>query len=309
MVGPPEQSISRDKLESLLLRVERLRAAGYRVVTPLGGTYGAWLLESESGAKRVLKAPWHENEIARARSTRRALARLAANDIRFPQILDYGHLPGIGTWYLQTHLPGRAIARLSPSLCSDAAELNLLLAGGGAAASDLIDWSAHVQEHTIVGMERWQLLLEAASAPLRSLARELADAVWSSPSALPHGRDLVHGDFLASQLLETDGRVSGVVDWDRLGHGDRGLDLALLFLNVHAQAEREHTRPDETALSALVGAGIAACNDRFAVYLAHHLIVMLTTVLGGARRATIQWRSDLARRAWSSFIKHRWSLK
>ena len=45
--------------------------------------------------------------------------------------------------------------------------------------------------------------------------------------------DAVHFDFQPSNLLAENGRLTGVVDWDGAGRGDRRLDLVTLRFGVH----------------------------------------------------------------------------
>ncbi|WP_322759120.1 phosphotransferase [Frankia sp. Cr2] len=47
------------------------------------------------------------------------------------------------------------------------------------------------------------------------------------------GEDAVHGDFHPGNVLAADGQVTGVVDWDGAGRGDRCPDLVVLRVGVH----------------------------------------------------------------------------
>ncbi len=50
------------------------------------------------------------------------------------------------------------------------------------------------------------------------------------------GDDLVHLDFHAGNVLVDRGRISGIVDWDGAGRGDRHLDLVTLRFDLEARA-------------------------------------------------------------------------
>lgn len=55
------------------------------------------------------------------------------------------------------------------------------------------------------------------------------------------GDDAVHGDFHHENLLARDGRITGVIDWDGAGRGDRRFDLVTLRFGL---------RPDNSTAAA-----------------------------------------------------------
>ena len=52
------------------------------------------------------------------------------------------------------------------------------------------------------------------------------------------GDDLVHLDLHPGNVLVQDGRITGVVDWDGAGRGDRHFDLVTLHFNLAGSAPR-----------------------------------------------------------------------
>jgi Ser/Thr protein kinase RdoA (MazF antagonist) len=50
------------------------------------------------------------------------------------------------------------------------------------------------------------------------------------------GDDLVHADYHLGNILVSDGRITGVVDWDGAGRGDRLLDLVTLRFDLAFRA-------------------------------------------------------------------------
>jgi hypothetical protein len=51
------------------------------------------------------------------------------------------------------------------------------------------------------------------------------------------GHDVVHHDFHHGNLLAVDGTVTGVIDWDGAGRGDRRFDLVTLRFGLHAKEQ------------------------------------------------------------------------
>jgi len=65
----------------------------------------------------------------------------------------------------------------------------------------------------------------------------------------PAGDDVVHGDFHHENLLAEDGRLTGVVDWDGAGRGDRRFDLVTLRFGLRPDTSTAAAR---TRLDAIV---------------------------------------------------------
>jgi aminoglycoside phosphotransferase (APT) family kinase protein len=111
-----------------------------------------------------------------------------------------------------------------------------------------------------------------------------------------HEDDVVHGDFLATQLLVRGSRLSGVVDWDAAGRGDRCQDLALLFYNAFAQADRHKHPVNQSVISELAAYSTALCGvDRFSWFIAHEILVTQAFVVEHNSRHLL-WRTNLGRR-------------
>ncbi|MGW2177518.1 aminoglycoside phosphotransferase family protein [Streptomyces sp. NPDC001732] len=69
-----------------------------------------------------------------------------------------------------------------------------------------------------------------------ALERRIGSAGAARPPHLA-GDDVVHQDFHHGNLLAVDGSVTGVVDWDGAGRGDRRFDLVTLRFGLHAKEQ------------------------------------------------------------------------
>jgi aminoglycoside phosphotransferase (APT) family kinase protein len=76
------------------------------------------------------------------------------------------------------------------------------------------------------------------------------------------GSDLVHMDYHPGNVLVRDGRISGVVDWDGAGRGDRHLDLVTLRFDLALRAPHLAPYLDDLLTRAVPG-------DRLRAYWAH----------------------------------------
>jgi aminoglycoside phosphotransferase (APT) family kinase protein len=130
------------------------------------------------------------------------------------------------------------------------------------------------------GMETALRSHSRSTARVASLIRE---KLFSDSDVQMCRGDLVHGDLLATQFLVAGGRMSGVLDWDVAAYGDRCIDLALLFMNVHVQADRIRRPLDQEMVISLGSAAVTEFgHTNFGVCLAHYLMRMLGFVVAHA---------------------------
>lgn len=100
--------------------------------------------------------------------------------------------------------------------------------------------------HAFMGGEAWHPVMVEQAIPLlapdvRVRARRAADAL-AALEAVPEV--LVHGDLAGSNLLWSDGVVTGVIDWDLASAGDPAIDVAALAV-WHGWDVIERVRPPE----------------------------------------------------------------
>lgn len=83
------------------------------------------------------------------------------------------------------------------------------------------------------------------SARTRTLQRRITDIGTHCPERLT-GNDAVHFDFHPGNMLAREDCITGVVDWDGAGRGDRRLDLVTLRFGIHTKhaVERIDALPD-----------------------------------------------------------------
>ncbi|MFJ5222903.1 phosphotransferase [Streptomyces sp. NPDC088400] len=67
-----------------------------------------------------------------------------------------------------------------------------------------------------------------------ALERRVSAAGSDHPEPMA-GNDAVHQDFHPGNMLAVDGAITGVIDWDGAGRGDRRFDLVTLRFGLHTQ--------------------------------------------------------------------------
>jgi aminoglycoside phosphotransferase (APT) family kinase protein len=128
-------------------------------------------------------------------------------------------------------LPGSPITHLSTALLDHALALNDLQ------ANRLADFPGIPAVRLYLtsdgpGFCLHQPLREHSSRS-RALERWITATGASYPDHLS-GDDAVHCDYQQTNLLADGERITGVVDWDGAGRGDRRLDLVTLRFGIHA---------------------------------------------------------------------------
>ena len=150
---------------------------------------------------------------------------------------------------VQELLPGVKVDRLDLRGLEQVLELNTLQAGRFAGRDDVTAVNLYLsgdgpgfclheplRRHSRRGaaLERW----------VTSVAREYPEC--------SNGDDAVHVDFHPGNMLARDGVITGVVDWDGAGRGDRSLDLVTLRFGVHAGgADQDVVRRLDAILDAM----------------------------------------------------------
>jgi len=233
-------------------RVERLDAervaaqlaveAGVRLVVEgpcSGGQVGAAFVRWADGRRSVLK--WRPG-------TR--LEDLMAGPIAVSEAVRAAGAPvpetqlavqlGTAIATVQEMLPGAPIARLDPAGLDQALAFNELQARLLADRHDIPPLDLFLRDDG-PGF--------CLHGPLRAHDRRTARLDdWITAVGAEHpgplaGDDAVHVDFHPGNLLAVDGTITGIIDWDGAGRGDRRLDLVTLRFGVHGD------QPDPTVVA------------------------------------------------------------
>jgi hypothetical protein len=164
--------------------------------------------------------------------TRIRLARKITNRLRrlsplVPGYVLVGAFPEAENYWLQTALPGHPAAGLTVEQAQVLIGLNELQAGQ--ALSQQQNWSAYIKLVVFDDISGWKQTLHNYSLESLNLLARLDRFVCGLDDVCDKTGDIVHGDLTPGNILLEDNRVSGVVDWDAAGCGDRAFDLGLLL--------------------------------------------------------------------------------
>jgi aminoglycoside phosphotransferase len=253
-------------IEQLLVRVNMRHGTQFRLQGRYadGENEGAFALTDTQDEPYVLK--WNQRPawLASIERARRITDHLRAKHVPVPAYALADTFEGIAYW-VQTGLPGTppdelTLAQLE-QLCS-----YIDVQSGQSLSADQ-NWSTYVLDVLFRGESGWSNSLLNYGPATRAVLERLTQLTAGKRSTVLRSDDIVHGDLGIANVLVSGGRVSGIVDWDAAGCGDRCLDLSkLLFYSYEQPALRG---PLSERIRVLSG------QDGLTLYLAYNILAQL----------------------------------
>jgi len=206
---------------------------------------------------------------------------LRRRDIPVPRILAHGPLDRRGYGWVLERLAGTRPTVFDEALFGELMELVDRMAGAppGPHRNDLRSWVPAVVFEDLAG---WWRTAVAMGPEAAGFCRRLR--AWTgSPSSHGHvpGHGYVHADLGLGNMLVRAGRLTGILDTENLGVGDRCVDLARLAFDWHLQARSGTAGLAADGMGRLAALGRALSGDAWwRVAVAYELI------------GRIGWRSE-----------------
>ncbi len=220
-----------EKIEALLERINAKHSTSFRLKGRYaqGENQGAYAVEDPSGLPFVLKWQAHPDMLSRLKRARTVTDRLVTLKVPAPRYQLIDTFPEGTTYWLQTALSGSPPADLRLSLEHVRQLLDLNERQAGQALSPEQDWSWYVRAVVFAGESGWTETLRRHSTTTRALLPQIEEVTVGKEASVSRTTDLVHGDLAISNVLVVGDVVTGTVDWDAAGCGDRALDLSKLL--------------------------------------------------------------------------------
>jgi aminoglycoside phosphotransferase (APT) family kinase protein len=249
---------------------ERLAAAGVSDVRPMPGGASSLTYRGQLGGRRVVVkvappgvAPVLHRDVLRQAHLIRVLE---PTPVPVPEVLweDPGAPPAVTPLFVMSFLEGMTLEPLFD--LEDTGPEEIIVAARLRNAARTMA-QLHRIEPGLLGLgdepvvrpdmelDRWCRLLETVDAALVPGWEDLADAFRTSvPASMAPA--VVHGDFRLGNLLATDERITGVIDWEIWTVGDPRIDVGWFLLNADPETYRRPTRyvgstPSATELASL----------------------------------------------------------
>ena len=207
---------------------------GYRLGKAFTGgqEQGAYQVLDAAGLPAVLKISKNPRWADQVRRGQAATNHLRGVGSPVPQYLYIGAADN-GSYWLETQLPGgHALAAPTTNQTADLLRLIDLQKDQVISEVQGQDWVWYITDVVFRG-ESGNVRALMQFSPETSAVVSAAEAlVGGMQGLMPPKTDLVHGNMDITQVLFTGETVSGILDWDQAGYGDRTIDLVGLWYSV-----------------------------------------------------------------------------
>lgn len=214
----------------------------YTVTTQFSGgqDQGAFRVTDASGTAAVLKISRNPRWADQVRRGQAATNHLRGLGYPVPEYKLVDSTDS-GSYWLETLMPGGG-AYGNPTSAQVSDVIRLIELQKGQMISDVQgqDWGWYISEVVFRGEAGNVRALMRFSPETSAIAAAAEGLVMGLQGKMLPKTDLVHGDMNITQVLFDGDRVSGVLDWDQAGYGDRTIDLVGLWYSIiGATAERD----------------------------------------------------------------------
>jgi thiamine kinase-like enzyme len=252
-----------------------------------GEDSGAFSIVAPDGTRAVLKInrnPMWINQVQRAKA-----ATLKLKTLGYPAPT-YAFLGSTdrGTYSVQSELPGQTT---QPTVEGIQSLLGFIELQKGQAISEVSgqDWVWYISDVVFRGESGHVRAMMQFGPQTSALVSEVEGLVSGLQGKMLPKTDLVHGDMSIGQVLFQGTTVSGVVDWDQAGYGDRTYDLTALWYSI-----LDFPEPRDAVMKHLLEVSDL---DSVKIYAAYKMLSMvawhINKVGGDVDKAVAQARSAL----------------
>ncbi|HUD10968.1 MAG TPA: aminoglycoside phosphotransferase family protein [Candidatus Saccharimonadia bacterium] len=232
-----------------------------------GQDQGAFLLLNGDGKRAVLKLSRNPMWLSQVTRATAATSHLKALNYPVPTYIMSGSTD-TGTYWLQSELPGSVL--VGPPTVEQVTDLMRLIdLQKGQAISDLQgqDWDWYIADVVFQGEDGMVRALMKFSTDTSALVADIEGLVVGLQNKVLPKTDLVHGDMNMGQVLFQGPAVSGVLDWDQAGYGDRTIDLVSLWYSLMDAPE-----PRDLVMKHLLEISDA---ESIKIYAAHKMLAIV----------------------------------
>ncbi len=196
-----------------------------------GENQGAFLIVATDGTRDVLKLsrnPLWLNQIKRAKAATDHLRPLG-----YPAPT-YGLLDATdrGSFWIQNELPGEKLVNPTTEQIQNLINTIELQKDQVIFEVQGQDWCWYIGSVVFRGESGHVRVLMQFSTVTSALVSRVEGLVTGLEGKVLPKLDLVHGDYSINQILATGPQITGVLDWDQAGYGDRTQDLIDLWYSL-----------------------------------------------------------------------------
>src|ERR1700683_1975327 len=225
--------------ETALEYINAAKSTTYAVTNQYSGgdDQGSWRRATPDSNSALLKISRNPTPQRRAQIERAKAATDHLRPLGYPAPR-YLHIDSLdnGTFWLESELPGLPVSQPTSAQVTELLRLIDLQKDQTISAVQGQDWSWYVSSVVFRGESGLVRALMQFSPETSALAAGIEGLVRGRDAQTLRNSDLVHGDFTVGQVLAQNDQITGVIDWDQAGYGDRTLDLVGLWYSVINQS-------------------------------------------------------------------------
>lgn len=234
-----------------------------------GWDRGAYGMANEKGEQFVLKSyPYQPYMLRRLELARIITNHLSTKSALIPLTILIDIFPNTTIVWVISMLPGIPTTQLSEHHLEYLLALNELQAEQ--APSQEKNWTNYIRNVVFCGEAGWSDMLRCHSSASHGLLVRLERLVAGTYDCCQKTCDIVHGDFNYSNILVDGEQLSGIVDWDAAGCGDRLIDLVYLLAEAHTYENVSVYYPLRTYILAHI------TRECLFIYIAYKLLIQIS---------------------------------
>ncbi|HUD10808.1 MAG TPA: aminoglycoside phosphotransferase family protein [Candidatus Saccharimonadia bacterium] len=202
-----------------------------------GGTdEGAFRVKAPDGQTQVLKISHNPMWISQVQRATAATGHLKSVGYPVPTYTLSGSTDS-ATYWLQSELSGAATEQPTAEQVTDLIRIIDLQKDQAISELQGQDWDWYVADVVFQGEGGNVRSMMQFSADTSALVSDIEQLVLGLQTKVLPKTDLVHGDMNIGQVFYQGPKVSGVLDWDQAGYGDRTIDFVALWYSLMSVPE------------------------------------------------------------------------
>jgi len=240
-----------------------------------GADQGAFRVKAPDGQTAVLKLSRNPMWVSQVQRATAATTHLKSLNYPVPSYTLSGSTDS-GTYWLQSELTGSLTEQPTPEQITDLLRVMDLQKDQAISELQGQDWDWYIADVVFQGEAGNVRALMQFSADTSALVSDIEGLVVGLQNKVLSKTDLVHGDMAIDQVLFQGPKVSGVLDWDQAGYGDRAIDLVALWYSLMQQPA-----PRDLVLKHLLESSDAEAIKIFAAYKMLAVVAWHVNKVGG----------------------------
>jgi len=216
------------------------------------GTRGAYLVRDPQNVQHIFKLVSPHDTTFQITASARAAAAVNSPLTRTSLYERVGYTQGHGSWYVQELLEGKPAPAPSDRLIGQMVNLNNRQKSNAVLGTE--DWNKGIYDALYSDSHGWKGNIARSSEQGRHLVDSVQRMIEGARLETPRGGDIVHGDFQHyNALVGENDRMTGYVDWEGAGRGDRGIDLSRLLYDAYVSEKEIKYAANPETLQMLAG--------------------------------------------------------